>query len=102
MKSICFFIPEFENQYPNISLPTDKPVITKIDNGSYFRPYISVKCNENNFSFLPRDTLTVFIFDAQVIEDSTWNSIRDNYLILKRYDLSFQDLDSMGWEITYP
>lgn len=49
-----------------------------------------------------QDTLMIFIFDAQIIESTPWDIVKANYLVLKRYDLSLEDLQEMNWTITYP
>lgn len=54
------------------------------------------------FDNLPKDTLSVFIFHTDTLNKYTWSDIRDNYMILKRYDLSQSDLSQMNWTITYP
>jgi len=51
---------------------------------------------------LPSDTLSIFIFDGEIIETVPWDTIRKNYMILKRYDLSYDDLVRMNWTISYP
>jgi hypothetical protein len=51
---------------------------------------------------IPSDTLMVFIFDGQVLENTPWDTIISNYLVLKRYDLSLQDLEQMNWTVEYP
>jgi hypothetical protein len=43
-----------------------------------------------------------FIFDKQTVVEQPWDTIVENNLVLKRYDLSLQDLESMNWTITYP
>lgn len=48
------------------------------------------------------DTLSVFIFDAKVLESNSWDTVKAKYLVLKRYDLSLDDLEKMNWTITYP
>ena len=42
------------------------------------------------------------LFDAQTIDTTPWDTVRAKYLILKRYDLSLEDLQRMNWTITYP
>ncbi|MFN8205896.1 MAG: hypothetical protein U0T82_00610 [Bacteroidales bacterium] len=49
-----------------------------------------------------RDTLLVFIFDAPLLDSTPWDTVKANYLVLKRYDLSLDDLNSINWIITYP
>jgi hypothetical protein len=51
---------------------------------------------------LPSDTLVVFIFDGDVIEKVPWDTIKKKYMILKRYDLSYDDLVRLNWTINYP
>lgn len=46
--------------------------------------------------------LIVFLFDRSIVETVPWDTIKKNYLILKRYDLSLEDLERMNWTITYP
>jgi hypothetical protein len=46
--------------------------------------------------------LLVFIFDAGIVENTPWDTIRSKYLVLKRYDLTLKDLDSLNFKVTYP
>jgi hypothetical protein len=48
------------------------------------------------------DTLIVFVFDAQVIEDIAWETVKSDYLVLRRYNFSYQDLENINWKISYP
>jgi hypothetical protein len=49
-----------------------------------------------------RDTLMIFIFDAQVFENTLWDNVVKDYMIKKRYDVSLQDLQNLDWTLTYP
>jgi hypothetical protein len=49
-----------------------------------------------------QDTIAFYVFDAQVLETTPWDSIKTKYLVLKRFDLTFADLESLDWTITYP
>ncbi len=51
---------------------------------------------------IPSDTLMVYVFDAMIIESTPWETVKSNYLVLKRYDLSLQDLKNNNWKIIYP
>lgn len=51
---------------------------------------------------IPSDTLMIYVFDAKVLQENTWETVKANYLVLKRYDLSLSDLKGMNWKITYP
>jgi hypothetical protein len=49
-----------------------------------------------------QDTLMVFVFNAEVLESTPWDTVKANYIVLKRYDLSLEDLQDMDWKIIYP
>jgi len=48
------------------------------------------------------DTTLIFIFDAYVVENESWDSIVAQYKILKRYQLTVSDLQNNNWIVTYP
>jgi hypothetical protein len=59
---------------------------------------------------LPSDTLSIYFFHADTLRNHSWETIRDEYMILKRYDLSLEDIKSLDKSdrgrpqrtITYP
>ncbi len=53
-------------------------------------------------AFKINDTLQFFIFDATVIENTTWDTIKANYLILKSYEETKLEMKIKNWTITYP
>jgi len=81
---------------------------------SYFHPdQKNLKCCEintnalsSNMCFEDRfktiDTIYVFIFDTVVVENTIWEVVVQDYLVLKRYDLTLEDLQRLDWKITYP
>ena len=48
------------------------------------------------------DTIMFFIFDNNIVKTIPWDTIRKNYMILERYDLTYEDLVKMNWTIEYP
>ena len=44
----------------------------------------------------------MFVFDSEKYEKTDWSAIRDQYLILQRYDFTKAELDVLGWHISYP
>jgi hypothetical protein len=46
--------------------------------------------------------LIIFIFDAAIVDTTPWETIKKNYLILKRYDLTLKELDSLNFKVIYP
>lgn len=49
-----------------------------------------------------QEMLAFYVFDAYILETTPWDTVKSKYLVLKRYDLSFEDLEKMNWTITYP
>lgn len=45
--------------------------------------------------------LIIFVFDAAIADNMPWDTIKKNYMILKRYDLTLQNLDSLNWTVIY-
>lgn len=53
-------------------------------------------------NLLPADTLSIFIFSYDTLRKYDWETIRKEYKILKRYDLSLPDLRNLNWKVVYP
>lgn len=77
--------------YPDTTLPNEIPIFIEISANENKKSYLSVKY-EDLFDAIPSDTLSVFMFHSDTLEKYPWNSISIHYNILKRYDLSLQDL----------
>lgn len=87
-----------------ISNPELDPNFTKVfPNESNTQVQWGRDCIESDFKFsIPSDTMMIYVFDAKVLKETQWDTVKANYMVLKRYDLSLQDLESMYWTITYP
>lgn len=60
-------------------------------------------CIEDVFKYrVQSDTISIFIYDAFLLESTSWDKVKQDYLIFKRYDLSLQDLKNRNFTITYP
>ena len=87
--------------YPDTSLKKIEDVPGK--NGR-----IAYKINPGKQDILPaasfayNPTMQVFIFDADVIEKESWDTIVAHYLVLKRYQFTESDMQKANWTITYP
>lgn len=91
-----------KNEFPN---PALNPDLYKIkSNESNYKALGRRDCYELAFgsSIIPSDTLMIYVFDAKVLETTPWDTVVSNYMVLKRYDLSLQDLRNKNWTITYP
>ena len=51
---------------------------------------------------LPKDTLSIFIFSTDTLNKYSWKEVRRDYKILRRYDLSIQDLELLDYKVYYP
>lgn len=48
------------------------------------------------------DTISVFILHSDTVKKYSWDIIRSEYKVLKRYDLSLRDLRDLNYTIYYP
>jgi hypothetical protein len=58
-------------------------------------------CIESRFEYIA-DTLVYSVFDADILENESTQTIVDNYLVLQRYDLSLDDLNQLEWLLPFP
>lgn len=88
-------------QYPDTALPLTAPHLTKIESNGKF--YIHERTPwQELIKKLSVDTLSIFFFADSIYEDSSWSAISNQYLILKRYDLSIEDLERINFKVPYP
>ena len=57
---------------------------------------------EEEIESLPKDTLSIFIFSTDTLNKYSWEEVRRDYKILRRYDLSIQDLELLDYKVYYP
>ena len=48
------------------------------------------------------EILMVYLLSKDTIDQVPWERIRDDNLVLRRYDLTLEDLESLNWTIEYP
>jgi hypothetical protein len=48
------------------------------------------------------DTIAFYFFDADVMENTPWETVKKEYLVLYRYDLTLENLRTLNWVIPYP
>ena len=48
------------------------------------------------------DTLLVFVFNADTLETRGWDYVRENYKVEQRYDLILEDLQRIGFRLSFP
>ena len=57
---------------------------------------------EDRYRFNKIEKLSVFIFHNDTIDKYTWEEVREDYMVLKRYDLSLKDFQNLDFTVTYP
>ncbi|MGV8091904.1 MAG: hypothetical protein AB2L24_08580 [Mangrovibacterium sp.] len=87
--------------YPDTIIPDTYDKVKSL-NPNDKTPYDSKKKWEEVFYELPADTLSIFIFSRNTIINQEWEKILENYMVLKRYDLSIEDLEEQNWVVAYP
>ena len=87
--------------YPDTIIPDSYDKIKGVSVGSK-TPYDSDDPWEEVFDELPSDTLSIFIFNRDTLKTYNWQEIREGYKILKRFDISYDDLKQNKWIVTYP
>ena len=87
-----------------LSYTVEAPVWYKVNSGEENRKASEVnRCIELDFgNGVFYDTLWYFVFDAAIVENTPWEVVARDYLVLKRYDLTLKDLQRLDWKITYP
>ncbi|MCT4636638.1 MAG: hypothetical protein N4A72_02925 [Bacteroidales bacterium] len=59
-------------------------------------------CIESKFKYsIKSDTMMIYVFDAEILENNNWEDVKCNYMVIKRYDVSLQDLINNNWIITH-
>lgn len=90
-----------EHVYSDTLINSTPIVRTVVSNSSASIAYSSIPWSVE-FKKLPKNTLSIYIFEADTISKYPWQVIRDDYKILKRYDLSIKDLEMLDYKIPYP
>lgn len=93
--------------YPDTSLSSTSPAKNIYANSDQAAPgekinFVRGGTWEHAFEEqIPGGKMIIFIIEESTFENTEWNSIVSNYDILKRYDLSLDDLKEMNWKIEY-
>lgn len=87
--------------FPDTSLPVNKPYYGASRPNDF--SYLDSRLDWSDvFAKLPADTLSIFIISNDTVNTYNWNVIRGEYKILKRYDMSLQDLKTLNKTVSYP
>jgi len=98
---------DFQYNYPD-TIILDRALVDHIDtigpNKSIKVPTASKNrrwanhINDSN----PQNVLMVFVYSLDTLKKYSWEEIQDDYKVLKRYDLTVNQIKQMDWTVTYP
>jgi hypothetical protein len=92
--------------YPDTGLNFQRPLLEHLY--TYVKPHEvyplrdESECIESKMYYNGAEKLTVFIFDAALVDSTPWPQIRQNYQILKRYEYTLEELQALNRELVYP
>jgi hypothetical protein len=86
--------------YPDTLLIQNKPRLVMVSPQDY--DFLESQKKWEKVLVPPQDTISIFFIRESVVNTYDWNEISIDYKILKRYDLSLFDLQSLNWTVTYP
>lgn len=90
------------NLFPDTSLLAEKPINMPII-PAFSENYIDFKVKyEKVFEAIPSGKLSIYLFSKDTLNKHTWEQIRQDYKVLKRYDLTYDELKQMNWTVSYP
>lgn len=97
--SMSFVFPDTNMYFPN---PFLDPSTNLVEAETISTSALRVIHGNYRSRLLDVEKLLVFVFDAEVLKTVPWDTVKANYMVSKRYDLSLDDLESMDWTIKYP
>lgn len=101
-KTLRFYIayPYDINVYPDTILFNQFSVARLVSHSTYHLG--GFEKIDDKIAKIPSDTLSFYFFDSETIETYSWEKICEDYKVLKRYDLSIEDIQLLDYEIPYP
>ncbi len=87
---------------PDTMLSVNKPHWLKKVAPGQIREFYDSEVNDKEFKRLRNERITLFVLDKSVVDTYEWEYIRENNMILKRYEFNWQELQEMGGSVIYP
>lgn len=98
---IDVLVASYLNGYPDTILPPGRRSIT-IDIQKGYSQDLGLEHEKLFNKTLATDTMSIFIFHTDTLNKHSWDVIRDRYMVLRRYDLSLDDLKKLDKIVPYP
>lgn len=94
---------QFGNSFPDTLLWEENPFSEQNIDKSSIEPGKSVEIPFfNSVAQNPNQKTCLFFLDKVTVVNSDWNTIRNNYDILDRFDFTEQDLARLNWHLVFP
>ncbi len=88
--------------YPDTSLPFNNIEVLEIKPNKSVIVDLGHQPFEDYFANLPSDTLSIFLYNADTVVAYSWDQMRQDYKIVKRYDVSLKNLKELNYKINFP
>jgi hypothetical protein len=94
--------------YPDTGLNFQSPFTNPIKNkvGPHSKGVIkdvyNFNCADTYFEYFPKDTLSFFVFDAALVDTTPWIKIRQNYQIMKRFEIGKNEAINNNYTLSLP
>ncbi|MEO1518158.1 MAG: hypothetical protein AAFV95_24265 [Bacteroidota bacterium] len=86
--------------FPDTTLPvSNRYVGTNLAPGKAYGYHSGLPWNG---FFEEHERLLVYVFHADTLAAYDWPQLREDYNILRRYELDLSELEAMAWRISYP
>ena len=87
--------------FPDTTLPVEKPYMQVIMRDRLGGEGGMVPW-ERRFEQFPSDTISLFVLDREIYDKTPWEEVREEYMVLQRYDVSLKDLQRLNFRLSYP
>ena len=87
--------------YPDTVLTTSRPSLLSVSPTHYNNLRSSIKWKEI-IENLPEKKLSIYFFNSDTINQYSWQEIKLGNKIMKRFDVTIEDLERLNYSITYP
>lgn len=94
-----YFLEHAEHKYPDTAIETSV-VLTSLPPGRSTTLFLGDPAYVYKYQKVER--MCLFTFHTDTISKYNWDVIRSEYKVLKRYDLSYDDLKQRDFNITLP
>lgn len=95
-----FIVSSYGNISKSTSIPSKCPYLESTGGKTY--GWLLSETKDWISEMSSTDTLRLFLFHRDSVDYLGWDKIRDDYMVLVRYDLSQEDIYRLGFKIHYP